>query len=424
MTILYINDEHCTSMEQLRSYFEGSWSYESPVFCDLLDASRSGDISSWLREMGEPGLADKVDDIDDKLGDSEYFSHLSALMTGNDATSDLQMYEKPAFSKCFKVEDVRQEEIPTGIAVHVHLKVLSSVNETYEFAVRTSWGTKGDEANPFDEKKGGILTKSFTFRKRPNQDFKVIKLLADGIELEDVPCAGLGGDVLEFEVGSCRFNMIRVEGGTFTMGATPEQEEPCFNEKPAHQVSLSSYYIAETPVTQALWKSVMGGNPSHFKGDSLPVETVSWDDCHDFIQKLNKKTGKSFRLPTEAEWEFAARGGNKSRHTQYSGSDNIDEVAWYGVNSDHKTHPVKTKKGNELGIHDMSGNVWEWCEDRFGKYSSGAQTNPTGPRSGASRVIRGGGWFNSPSYCRSSNRYNITPELSYYFLGLRLVLSE
>ena len=187
----------------------------------------------------------------------------------------------------------------------------------------------------------------------------------------------------------------------------------------------SSYYIGETPVTQALWKSVMGGgNPSHFKGDSLPVETVSWDDCHDFIQKLNKKTGKSFRLPTEAEWEFAARGGNKSRHTQYSGSDNIDEVAWYDANSNDRTHPVKTKKGNELGIHDMSGNVWEWCEDWLGEYNSGAQTNPTGPRSGSNRVRRGGCWGGSPRYCRSSSRYFYAPEFSGYNLGLRLVLSE
>ena len=422
MTILYINDEHCNSLEQLRSYFEGSISYNSPIFYDLLDHARFGDISSWLREKEMIALADQVDGIDQSLGDQEYFSYLSALMTGNDTISD--SIEKPGFSKCFHVEDVHQEKTSDGMKIQVRLKILSSVNEFYEFSVRTSWGQRGNKVNPFNEEKGGILTKSFTFRKRPNQDFKIVELLADGMALEDVACAGLGGDVLEFEVGSRRFKMIRVEGGTFTMGATPEQEKLFENERPTHQVSLSSYYIGETPVTQALWKSVMGGNPSHFKGDSLPVENVSWSDCQSFIQKLNKKTGKSFRLPTEAEWEFAARGGNKSRHTQYSGSDKIDEVAWYDVNSYSKTRPVQMKKGNELGIHDMSGNVWEWCEDWYGKYNSGAQTNPTGPMSGTSRVVRGCGWRSLARFCRLSYRGYRTPGSRFDYLGLRLVLSE
>lgn len=211
-----------------------------------------------------------------------------------------------------------------------------------------------------------------------------------GTEVSSASAENSAQDKLNFEVNGVSFNMIRVEGGTFTMGATPEKYYRGVKDTRAHQVTLSSYYIGETPVTQALWKFVMGDNPSHFKGDSLPVETVSWDDCHDFIQKLNNKTGKSFRLPTEAEWEFAARGGNKSRHTQYSGSDNIDEVAWYDENSEYRTHPVKTKKGNELGIHDMSGNVYEWCEDWFRKYNGEAQTNPTGPMSGNFRVCRGG----------------------------------
>ncbi len=208
-----------------------------------------------------------------------------------------------------------------------------------------------------------------------------------------------------FTVKGVEFTMIAVEGGIFTMGATPEQGSDAKDwEKPTHQVTLSSYYIGETEVTQALWKAVMGTNPSYFKGDNLPVEQVSWDDCQDFIKKLNVLTGKNFRLPTEAEWEFAARGGNKSRGYKYSGSNNIEDVAWYVGNSVYKTHTVKTKQANELGIYDMSGNVCEWCQDRYGKYTSAAQTNPKGASAGSKRVFRGDCWYNNAWYCRSSKR--------------------
>ena len=230
--------------------------------------------------------------------------------------------------------------------------------------------------------------------------------------------------VLPIEVKGISFNMVRVEGGTFDMGATPEQVNPDDDEKPVHKVTLSSYYIEETEVTQALWQAVMGSNPSKFKGDNLPVETVSWVDCQTFIERLNTITHRKFRLPTEAEWEFAARGGNKSRHTQYSGSDNLDEVAWYDGISNGKTHPVKSKKANELGIYDMSGNVWEWCQDKYGKYDSSPQNNPTGPDRGTDRVFRGGGWIYGARHCRLSSRFNVSPVFRDSGLGLRLVLSE
>ena len=188
-------------------------------------------------------------------------------------------------------------------------------------------------------------------------------------------------------VNGVAFNMVKVSGGTFQMGATSEQGSYVdSDEQPVHQVTLSDYYIGETEVTQELWQAVMGSNPSKFTGSGLlPVEKVSWDDCQTFITKLNV-----FRLPTEAEWEFAARGGNSSQGYKYSGSNNIDDVAWYTNNSNSKTHEVGTKAPNELGIYDMSGNVWEWCQDWDGSYSSSAQTNPTGPTSGAERVYRGG----------------------------------
>ena len=177
-------------------------------------------------------------------------------------------------------------------------------------------------------------------------------------------------------------------------------------------------------VTQSLWQVVMGSNPSKFKGDDLPVEQVSWNDCQEFIGKLNGLTGKKFRLPTEAEWEYAARGGKKSRGYQYSGSSNISDVAWYDGNSGSKTHPVGKKQANELGIYDMSGNVWEWCQDWYGSYVSTSQTNPSGANSGSYRVYRGGSWYNDAMRCRSSFRYPGGPGYRRDYLGLRLVLSE
>ena len=220
-------------------------------------------------------------------------------------------------------------------------------------------------------------------------------------------------------------DMIRVEAGTFVMGATPEMKDPDDEEKPAHQVTLTNdYYIGKYEVSQALWQAVMGKNPSNFKGENLPVEKVSWNDCQEFLSKLNKITGKNFRLPTEAEWEFAARGGKKSRGYQYSGSNNISDVAWYEVNSGSKTHAVGSKQANELGIYDMSGNVWEWCQDWYGKYSSSSQTDPTGSNSRFYRVNRGGGCFYTAEFCRSSFRGFIAPDDRGTDLGLRLVLSE
>ena len=231
-------------------------------------------------------------------------------------------------------------------------------------------------------------------------------------------------ETMTFEANGVSFTMIPVEGGTFTMGATSEMKNPDDDEQPTHPVTLSSYYIGETEVTQALWKAVMGSNPSYFKGDDHPVERVSWNDCQTFISKLNALTGKKFRLPTEAEWEFAARGGNQSRHTQYSGSSRIDDVAWYCSNCGDTTHPVKTKQPNELGIYDMTGNVWEWCQDWYGSYSSYAQTNPTGTSSGSERVGRGGSYCSIPKACCSSSRIYDPPKDSSGAEGLRLVLSQ
>jgi formylglycine-generating enzyme required for sulfatase activity len=224
------------------------------------------------------------------------------------------------------------------------------------------------------------------------------------------------------------FTMIYVEGGSFVMGCTSEQSDCYYDERPTHRVMLDSYYIGETEVTQELWRAVMGDNPSYFRGDEtkLPVEKVSWEDCQLFINKLNQLTGKNFRLPTEAEWEYAARGGKKSKSYKYNGSNTIDNVAWYDDNSGNQTHNVKTKLPNELGIYDMSGNVWEWCQDWYGSgyYANSPQANPTGPSSGSDRVFRGGSWNRYARNCRVALRNSNTPSSRGSRSGFRLILVQ
>lgn len=218
-------------------------------------------------------------------------------------------------------------------------------------------------------------------------------------------------------------NMVRVEGGTFIMGATTEQGSSADeDEKPIHQVTLSSFSIGKFEVTQEEWNAVMGSNPSYFKGSMLPVESVNWNDCQTFIRKLNELTGMNFRLPTEAEWEFAARGGNRSNGYMYAGSNSLVNVAWYEFNNGSPTHEVGQKKANELGIYDMSGNVWEWCADWYGSYSSFSQTNPKGASSGSNRVIRGGSLYVISWHCRVSSRGIREPLDRSNNLGFRLAL--
>lgn len=236
--------------------------------------------------------------------------------------------------------------------------------------------------------------------------------------------SGTSGSTITIPVkDGISIEMVKVEAGTFMMGATPEMKNPIFKEEPVHQVTLTKdYYIGKYEVTQALWKAVMGNNPSFNEGGNLPVERMSYTECLMFISKLNDMTGMIFRLPTEAEWEFAARGGRKSRGYQYSGGNKLSDVAWYDANSNYKTHPVGTKLANELGIYDMSGNVAEFCHDRYETYSETPQIDPIGK--GKSLVRRGGSWREGTWFCRSSCREDQLPGDYGYTTGFRLVLSE
>ena len=231
------------------------------------------------------------------------------------------------------------------------------------------------------------------------------------------------GNARVFTANGVSFTMITVPGGTFTMGATTEQEADAADaEKPAHQVTLTGFSIGQTEVTQALWVAVMGSNPSVILGDDLPADQLSWSECREFISRLNTLTGQSFRFATEAEWEFAARGGNWSKGYKYSGGDDPDEVAWYSLSrGSHFTHNVATSYPNELGLYDMSGNVIEWCMDWNGSYTDAAQTDPTGAPAGERHILRGGSWNDDAVNCRVSARASAKDQ-KYQDIGLRIVL--
>ena len=231
------------------------------------------------------------------------------------------------------------------------------------------------------------------------------------------------------EIGGHQINMVLVSGGTFAMGATPEQGlYSSFDERPSIKVSLDDFYLLDSFVTQDLWESVMGKNDSHFKGEKLPVERVSWFECFDFVNRLKIITGIEFRLPTEAEWEYAARGGCTSIQNRYSGTDddNIEEYLWYKDNSGLRTHNAKLKKPNKLGLYDMSGNISEWCNDwYFNSYStSGITANPQGPSDGVAKVYRGGSYADSAINCRVSKRFCMNPHYKNKLVGFRIAATS
>ena len=283
--------------------------------------------------------------------------------------------------------------------------------------------TDGDGTGSFNSEMTGLVENT-TYYVRAYATNEIGTNYGSQMSFETLPF-----DNLVVTVNGVTFEMIGVEGGSFKMGAqNTDQYSPNYdeeannNEAPVHDVTLSNFYIGKFEVTQDLWVAVMGSNPSYLYGPNLPVEMVSWDLCNIFIDELNNLTGMNFRLPTEAEWEYAAKGGKKSMHFKYSGSDDLEDVAWFGDNSNSMSHGVGLLAPNELGIYDMSGNVSEWCKDYYEAYSSEPQTNPQGPETGSFCVYRGGGWVSNAKTCRSTHRNSIDPNYSHFILGMRLAI--
>lgn len=451
MIILYINDEHCSCVEQLKEFFNNGVEYGSPLFMDLVDYGRAGELAQWLMEQGETELAKAVDSINENIGDGEYISLLSSIFRGE--KSSISESQKgiimPNYLDFFEIRNVDIERDKDITSIIVTLKIKKVINETFELGIRTIWGTRAVNINSYDKNVGETFNLVFNYRNRQNSIindavimlnknelkqiiFDEIIQTLDGSEKYDI---NESDEYMEIFIGDNCFKMVFVEHGTFIMGedVDPNTKEIDYTQSmPAHRVEIcKDFYIGECLVTQKLWETVMENNPSKYIGKNKPVEQVSWYDCRLFISKLNKKfisklKGKMFRFPSEAEWEFAARGGNLSCHTVYSGSNQCENVAWFGGKS---TFDIKRKQANELGIYDMSGNVGEWCSDAFEFYNGNPHRNNRRyyDNFDSMKIFRGGGRASSEEISENScsvfYRNGTLPTKKHWYIGLRLCLS-
>ena len=418
---IYIENRYIEDFEELRRLIEAEVKPDSSVSKQLIAAGCDGVLGRWLAKDSEAQRLGVVFDADQFVA----------------LNSDIKRFDW--LKKLFSVETDIQKARYTGL-----LEVIKGPKEA---TLSHLYSADSHE----------VLTLSFSFKSKTEMDERVSLRLCDDVQTLDLNNTSIQelkfrvntsnvklGSILKLQIdetketlwqylvqqdflsccGNVAFLMKFVEGGRFKMGSPENDANAYDDEKPQHWVELSDYYIGETVVTQALWKAVMGNNPSDFHGDDLPVENVSWEDCQVFINKLNQKTRRNFRLPTEAEWEYAARGGKNRNNCEYAGNNIIDSVAWYSENSEGKIHEGKSKSPNELDLYNMSGNVWEWCYDWKGDYSNNAQTNPAGPSRGYARVLRGGSYRNNYNYCRVSSRSNAVPNYCDISIGFRLALSR
>lgn len=443
-TILFLNNQYIDSLSSLRQLFKGT--IDNTLRRDLLCAFQDGVISKWLGEGDKECQTVKLalDKIDMNLSNQEHIDKLKLVFANERVHANTSIkfenycvVENVTYCRYNKYgniintpHDIDQsgikfeEDQKVDFQLSLAIKVVNPDNEVMD--LKLSVNDKNNKCLfdsytqiPINVKKNEIKYVSFHVELDNIKSGTDMQLL---VSHEDKAIWNTrvfkGNADMEIVVGSMSkvtFKMIHVDGGTFEMG----------DSSFTHKVTLSPFYIAETVVTQALWKTVMVGNPSpsYNEGACNPVENVCWDDCQKFIESLNKMTGLTFRLPTEAEWEFAARGGNNSKRTLYSGSDNIDDVAWHSANSANRTHPVAQKKPNELGLYDMSGNVWEWCEDYYEPYTPKDQVNPHGPQFGSRRIARGGSWNYSEEYCIVWSRNCHAQNAHFNGYGLRLAMS-
>lgn len=436
MVILYINDEHCSSVEQLRGYFNKEIKYGSPLFMDLVDYGRAGELAQWLMEQGETELAKEVDSINEKIGDSEYVSLLASAFLGEKNLGELHNdIIKPLFSDCFNIEDVHAERSEEKTNIIVVLKAKMIVNETFEFGIQTIWGRRAVNVNSKDKVVGEILSLIFTYRNRPNSSLKEVLVMANDnilrqetfnnsssvIEINKAETKEFDDNKV-FTLDNIQFNMILVKSGDFEMGWYD-------SENPIQDVSITyDYYIGKYPVTQKIWSYVMKRENVE---SNFPKTGVCWKDWHIFISRLNRMlkkelNGMEFRMPTEAEWEYAAQGGKFGKNKRYPGSDVLDEIAWYWRNSDRHTHAVGKKKPNELGLYDMFGNICEYCLDSYiGRHCEFEQpVNPIYLNKRKQSIVTRGGDYNLSDTLGLNERSGVSKDFDYGSYGLRLCLSS
>lgn len=418
MNLLYVNNKWIKSFDEIVAVFNRPEAKNSdePLYDRLIDLAVDHDLERFLDALGMNELSGRIGNI--KVdGDPQIMESLQKIITGNSVTIPKDTNSRIRFIGV----TIDSESSPAKAIFKV--QILKVKQETVRFSVLSNKQLRKDKTIHLNEYKKNDEIEVVFDLNGDSED--VLHFLIDGQEVEQKK---FSDESIDFNVNGVSFKMVRVEHGSFTMGAANSN----LDERPMHRVTLTSdYYIGETQVTQELWKAVMGNNPSKHIGYNHPVDAVSWDDCQTFIRKLNLRlaeqlAGKRFSLPTEAEWEYAARGGNKSNGFEFAGSNNIDYVAWYKGNSNSHTHPVKTKRPNVLGLYDMSGNVMEWCSDWHNDvyYHVSPSSNPPGPNWGKERVLRGGSFANDSKFCRISCRAHNFPDYREKFIGFRLVLSE
>ena len=454
--LLYIDGEYCHTLSKLKGYIIPGPKPNTRLFYELLTLQRNDLLSQWL-EQGDSDEEQMLSVVlrgihktmnDNQLMDTlaEAFMRSGSNYSTSVDTSYLKLEEVNCIFSRGKIISLTTSDGNSfcgSIDTLIHdnsqsIKCLlrfrlknKSVSKTYIQLVSSG----GDEIYSVlvslkDYNVGSLVNIVFpSIIINRNNFFQKYNIRIDGVNIADFKLDIVVSD-LKLNVHGVSLNMIFVRGGTFMMGASEEQGSDAFpDESPTHEVTLSGFYIGETVVTQKLWRSLMYDDPSTFKGNNCPVVDVEFDDCLDFIDELNdlmkdQLNGLKFRLPTEAEWEFAARGGIQSKRYKYAGGHDIDKVAWYADNSG-TLQKVGLKQPNELGLHDMSGNVWEWCSDRYGEYSNDAVRDPKGASSGMDYVLRGGAWGSAASSCRVTNRYKYNPLYQQKgMIGFRLVLSE
>ncbi len=440
-TILYIGNSYCSCTAELKSIIDKSPAQESPLGKELLCALKDGTLEKWLNEGNaeEQSLAKELPQVHAGASDSELLRKLGECFKSNYKTQALNISDfivlqkvhatigdRPATALPLKSANIycRLNDVAINPAFHFNFKVEKTIGEKASLYVRIK---KNDEIAGKSERReinlrelSNTLEADFSLLYERDIEDKttipLIELVSEFMGEETILWnSRVSCDIIT--VGDISFKMIYVEGGTFKMG------DGLVPVHPIHYVTLDSFFIAETQVTQELWEYIMGSNPSYNQGLQNPVECISWENCRAFTRKLNKITGLKFRLPTEAEWEYAAKGGNKSKGYLFcGGNDPKSEYFWYAECSKNHTHPVKQLKPNELGIYDMSGNVWEWCYDRYDTYPSSPQVNPKGAEKGEYRILRGGSYDNNNECCATTYRNHHHEKGRSDCFGLRLAL--